>query len=132
MEISPKGPFPDIMTFWSGLIDAVAQPTKMGHLLVLDRMTGLPIFPITEESVPQRIVPGEKSSLTQPFPLVGLRYGQQRLTANEANNLSDSSQDFAIQKISKMISKNIFQAPGLEPTLTLPQFNGGTDWGGFI
>ena len=28
------------------LIDAVAQPTKMGHLFVLDRETGKPLFPV--------------------------------------------------------------------------------------
>lgn len=39
------------------LIDAVAQATKMGHLFVLDRLTGKPIFPVEEIPVPQSTIP---------------------------------------------------------------------------
>ena len=34
-------------------IDAVAQATKQGYLFVLDRVTGKPLFPVTETAVPQ-------------------------------------------------------------------------------
>jgi quinoprotein glucose dehydrogenase len=49
-------------------IKAVAQITKQGFCFVFDRVTGEPIWPIEERSVPQSTVPGEKSSPTQPFP----------------------------------------------------------------
>jgi quinoprotein glucose dehydrogenase len=38
-------------------IDAVAQVTKTGHVFVLDRETGTPLFPVEERPVPQSEVP---------------------------------------------------------------------------
>ncbi len=49
-------------------IKAVAQPSKLGWLYVLDRATGVPVWPIEERPVPQSDVPGEKTSPTQPHP----------------------------------------------------------------
>ncbi len=47
-------------------IKALAQPSKIGWLYVLDRITGQPVWPIEERPVPQSDVPGEKTSPTQP------------------------------------------------------------------
>jgi quinoprotein glucose dehydrogenase len=49
-------------------IKAVAQPSKQAWLYVLDRATGVPVWPIEERPVPQSEVPGEKTSPTQPHP----------------------------------------------------------------
>jgi quinoprotein glucose dehydrogenase len=46
---------------------ALVQPTKRGELFLLDRRTGQPIAPVTEQRVPVSDVPGERSSPTQPF-----------------------------------------------------------------
>ena len=51
-----------------GACPRVAQTTKMGHLFLLDRETGAPLFPVEERPVPQGGVPGETLSPTQPFP----------------------------------------------------------------
>ena len=51
-------------------IPALAQPTKMGHLFILNRETGEPLFPVEERPVPQDWeVPGEYLAPTQPFPV---------------------------------------------------------------
>ena len=47
---------------------SVAQPTKMGHIFLLDRETGEPMYPVEERPVPRGDVPGETLSPTQPFP----------------------------------------------------------------
>ena len=47
-------------------IPALIQSTKQGYLFVLNRLTGEPIYPITETPVPQSDVPGEQTSPTQP------------------------------------------------------------------
>ena len=52
-----------------GSVPAVLQSTKMGHLFVLHRETGEPLFPVEERPVPQGGVPGEVISPTQPFPV---------------------------------------------------------------
>jgi quinoprotein glucose dehydrogenase len=49
-------------------IKAVAQPSKLGWVYVLDRATGQPVWPIEERPVPQSDVPGERTSPTQPHP----------------------------------------------------------------
>ena len=49
-------------------IKAVAQISKQGFTYVFDRITGEPVWPIEERSVPQSTVPGEQLSATQPFP----------------------------------------------------------------
>jgi len=112
------------------LVDAVAQPTKMGHLFVLERETGKPIFPVEEVPVPPSEIPGEQSWPTQPFPPPSLRYAQQRFTAAEATDLSPGARQFALEWLSKVQTGDIFLPPGIQPSVVLPQFNGGTDWGG--
>jgi quinoprotein glucose dehydrogenase len=51
-------------------IPAVAVGTKMGHIFVLHRETGKPLFPVEERPVPQSDVTGEEASPTQPFPVL--------------------------------------------------------------
>ena len=43
--------------------DAVAQVTKIGNTLLLDRVTGKPLFPTEEISVPSSDLAGEVASL---------------------------------------------------------------------
>jgi len=49
-------------------IEAVAQITKQGFTFVFDRVTGEPVWPIEERSVPQSTLVGERTSPTQPYP----------------------------------------------------------------
>ncbi len=112
------------------LLDAIAQPTKMGHLFVLNRETGDPIFPIEEVPVPQSTIPGEETWPTQPFPPSSLRYAQQRFTAEEVSERTPAVAHAIRQRLSEMRTGDIFLPPGLQAAVTLPQFNGGTDWGG--
>ena len=111
-------------------IDAVAQATKMGHLFVLDRDTGEPIFPIEELPVPQSNIPGEESYPTQPFPPKSLRYAKQSFTVEDVTNISPEAKANVLDQIKDMRLGSIFMPPGQTPSAMLPQFNGGTDWGG--
>ena len=112
------------------IIDAIAQPTKMGHLFVLNRETGEPIYPVEEVSVPKSQIPGEESWPTQPFPPQSLRYAQQRLTESEYTDLSpEATADIKAKLKGKQLG-DIFLPPSFEGAVTLPQFNGGSEWGG--
>jgi quinoprotein glucose dehydrogenase len=112
------------------LIDALAQPTKMGHLFILNRENGEPLFPVEEMPVPQSELPGEKSWQTQPFPHEGLRYASQNFDIHNVTNISTSSADSVKARLHGMVTGRIFTPPGIQPSVMLPQFNGGTDWGG--
>ena len=111
-------------------IDAVAQVTKTGMVFVLDRDTGHPLFPMEERPVPASELPGEKTWPTQPFPLKPPPYAQQRFTTNEITDLSPAAHSAVAAKLSGMKTGDVFIPPGLRASVTLPQFNGGTDWGG--
>jgi quinoprotein glucose dehydrogenase len=57
---------------WKGGIPAVAINTKMGHVFVLNRLTGVPLLPVEERSVPQTDISDEQSWPTQPFSTISL------------------------------------------------------------
>jgi quinoprotein glucose dehydrogenase len=112
------------------LIDAVAQATKMGHLFVLDRMTGVPIFPVEEVPVPPSEIPGEESWPTQPFPPEEMRYAVQEFTENAVTDLTPEAEAAIVAQLKPMNQGTVFTPPSFEGSVMLPQFNGGTDWGG--
>jgi len=51
-------------------VEAVVQLTKQGFAFVFDRVSGQPVWPIEERSVPPSDVPGEQAWPTQPFQSV--------------------------------------------------------------
>lgn len=110
--------------------DAVAQPTKMGHLFILDRETGEPIFPIEERPVPQSDIPGEETWPTQPFPQKSLVYAKQTFTKEDVTDLNPEATSEIWDQVKDMRLGDIFIPPSMEGSITFPQFNGGTDWGG--
>ncbi len=65
-------------------VPAVIVGTKMGHIFILHRETGLPLFPVEERPVAASDVPGEEAWSTQPFPVLPAPLGLQRVTENEA------------------------------------------------
>jgi quinoprotein glucose dehydrogenase len=123
---------PNLVTVTRGdrQIDAVAQVSKVGHLFLLDRATGQPLFPVEERSVPKSEIPGEQSWPTQPFPVKPPPFAQQRFTDSEVTDLSPQAREFALSKLKEMRTGDIFIPPGFKPSVGLPQFNGGAEWGG--
>jgi quinoprotein glucose dehydrogenase len=111
-------------------VDAAAQTTKVGHLFLLDRATGEPLFPVEERPVPRSTVPGEETWPTQPFPTRPPPFTGQRFTEAEVTDLSPASRAAVLQRLRGMRTGDVFLPPGLEPSVVLPQFNGGAEWGG--
>lgn len=111
-------------------VEAVAQSTKTGHLFLFDRVTGEPLFPIVERAVPRSDVPGEASWTTQPFPTRPPAFARQGLTAAEATDLDATAQTTLATRLNGMRAEGLFTPPSTNPTVVLPQFNGGGEWGG--
>jgi len=126
----PAPPNPVNVIHGGRRIDAVAQVTKFGHLFVLDRETGKPLFPVEERPVPQSDVPGEKSWPTQPFPLKPPPFAQQGLTEANATDRTPEARAAVLKRLREMRTGGLFIPPGLKPSVVLPQFNGGAEWGG--
>jgi quinoprotein glucose dehydrogenase len=112
------------------VIDAVVQPTKMGHLFVLDRLTGEPLYPVEEIPVPQSEMPGEISSPTQPFPPKAFRLAMTTMDESTVTDLNPAATAKVLADLERMVTGDVFTPPGFKDSVVLPQFNGGCEWGG--
>lgn len=112
------------------LVDAVAVGTKIGHLFLLDRDTGQPLFPVEEREVPQSDVPGEESWPTQPFPTAPPSLVPQRLTAADAFGIDEEDRVACRDQIAALRNEGVFTPPSLKGSLLYPGNVGGMNWSG--
>ena len=111
-------------------VDAVIQATKTGFLYTFDRVSGAPLFPITEKPVPQDAVPGEMPSPTQPFPAAPpalVRQGP--VTPDDAWGVAWFDTRGCRGRIESYRSEGIFQPPSTKDSIMQPGNAGGMNWG---
>ncbi|HEY4149624.1 MAG TPA: pyrroloquinoline quinone-dependent dehydrogenase, partial [Chitinophagaceae bacterium] len=111
-------------------IPAVVVGTKMGHIFILDRVTGKPLFPIEERKVPASTVPGEQAWPTQPFPILPAPLGIQHISTADAWGPTAKDKEEAAQKIAQYTNEGIFTPPSMQGSLMTPGNVGGIHWGG--
>jgi quinoprotein glucose dehydrogenase len=111
-------------------VPAVAVATKMGHLFILDRLTGHPLIPVTERPVPPSDVPGEQASPTQPFPPPMFRLAPESLSVQDAFGVTDSARAACRARIAALRFQGIFTPPSLQGTILWPGNIGGMNWSG--
>ncbi len=110
--------------------DAVAQVTKIGYVYLLDRVTGKPLFGVTEKQVPASDIPGEKLATTQVFPAKPPALVPQAFTEDMATNISKEANAFVLERLKKLRHGSIFTPQSLEGTVILPGLHGGFSWAG--
>jgi len=112
--------------------EALAQITKSGFIFLLDRKTGIPLYPVNETPVPHESeLEGEKPSPTQPIPSLPLPFVRQSLSGADLNHLvPDSSYADIQRRLAGYKTGNIFNPPSKEGTVIFPGFDGGGEWGG--
>jgi len=111
-------------------VDALIQATKTGFLYTFDRLSGAPLFPITEKPVPQDAVPGETPSPTQPFPAAPpplVRQGP--VTPDDAWGVAWFDTRTCRERIGSYRSEGIFQPPSTKDSIMQPGNAGGMNWG---
>jgi quinoprotein glucose dehydrogenase len=106
---------------------AVVQATKMGLIFVLDRETGKPLIPVEERPVPQSDVAGEKSSPTQPFPVMPPPLVP--VTPAQAWGAMYFDRKGCETQIKALRNEGIYTPPSLKGTVQGPGIVGGTNWG---
>jgi quinoprotein glucose dehydrogenase len=111
-------------------IPAVAQATKMGHLFILNRLTGEPLFPVEERAVPASDVPGEQAWPTQPFPLRPPPLVPGHFTPDEAFGVTAESRAWCRERAAALRSEGIFTPPSLRGSILYPGNIGGSNWSG--
>ena len=130
-DYDPPGP-PVLASIKVGgkAIDVVVQLTKTGWAFVFDRVTGKPVWPIEERSVPASDAPGEKSWPTQPFPTRPPAFEEQGVTLDDAFDLTPELRAEAQAEMKKYRLGPIYSPPSLQGTFMRPGVIGGANWGG--
>jgi quinoprotein glucose dehydrogenase len=109
----------------------VIQGNKSGFLYVLNRETGVPVFPVEERPVPQTDVPGEVTSPTQPFPVAPPAVASQKLKAEDAWGITPEDRDYCRERIKALRNDGLFTPPSLGGSLSAPGNVGGMNWSGY-
>jgi len=112
-------------------IDAVAQTTKTGHLYLLDRTNGTPLFPIEYRKYPASSIRGEVAAATQPLPTKPAPFARQLLTEDMLTRRTPEAHAAALAQFRKMISGGQFVPASVgKDTVSFPGMDGGAEWGG--
>ncbi len=116
-------------------IKAVAQISKQGFVYIFDRVTGDRVWPIEERPVRQSTAPGEKSSLTQPFPAKPPAFEQQGLTVDDLIHYTPELRKEAEQILSNFTAGPLYGPPTVvtdtnRGTVMIPGTDGGANWQG--
>ena len=112
-------------------VPVVIQGNKTGFLYVLNRDTGLPVFPVEERAVPQSDVPGEVTSPTQPFPLAPPALVPQKLSADDAWGITPEDREFCRERLKALRNDGLFTPPSVQGSLSVPGNVGGMNWSGY-
>lgn len=114
----------------AGLVPALAQATKQGHIFILNRVTGEPLFPVEERRVPQDGLPGETLSPTQPFPANPAFIVRRGLTEKDMWGFTPWDRDRCVDRFRAARWDGIFTPPTTQGTIFYPSFMGASNWGG--
>jgi quinoprotein glucose dehydrogenase len=112
---------------WKDGTPAIVINTKMGHVFVLNRLTGAPLLPVEERPVPQSTIPGEQSWPTQPFSTISLV--PERVTSDDAWGPTPQDLEWCKAKIAASQWDGMFTPPSLQGIVVFPGNVGGVNWG---
>jgi quinoprotein glucose dehydrogenase len=107
---------------------AVAVTTKVGHVFVLDRVTGKPLHTVEERAVPKSDIAGEDASPSQPVPAWSAMVPQ-RLTAADVWGATPEAREWCVQRLESLRNDGLFTPPSLRGTISFPGNVGGVNWG---
>ena len=102
-------------------VKALAQVSKQGFVYVLNRETGIPVWPIIETPVPQSEVPGEITSATQPIPTKPPPFVRQGVVREDFVDPA-TIKDFDVGPL--------YTPPTTKGLVVTPGEGGGANWGG--
>tara|TARA_B110000438_G_scaffold48650_1_gene49077 strand:+ start:3267 stop:5195 length:1929 start_codon:yes stop_codon:yes gene_type:complete len=117
-------------------IKAVAQVSKTGFTYVFDRVTGEPVWPIEEVSVPPSTIPGERAHPTQPIPTRPAPFEQIGATEEDLIDFTPELREAALEIASNFVLGDIFTPPivmGTDDktsTYVVPGAGGGANFPG--
>jgi quinoprotein glucose dehydrogenase len=111
-------------------IDALAQITKSGYVFILDRATGKPLYPISEQRGIASDMPGEVVARRQPVPILPRPFARQHLTEALLTRRTPAAHADVLRRFRQLRSRGQFDPPSRQGTIILPGLDGGGEWGG--
>lgn len=109
-------------------VPALVQPTKQGEIYVLDRRTGEPVLPVTEQPYPQGAVEGDRTSPTQPVS--ALSFDPVALTGASMWGATIFDQLACRIEFHSLRYEGRYTPPSTQGTLVYPGNFGVFNWGG--
>jgi quinoprotein glucose dehydrogenase len=110
-------------------VDVIAAVTKIGNTLLMDRVTGKPIFPFRLRRAPTSDLRGEVTSPYQPDLELPERFSKQEFTADDLTDRTEEAAEFALTRF-KSATKGWFR-PASEGRVNLFfNIDGGAEWTG--
>ena len=110
--------------------DVVIQVTKQGFVFVLDRDTGVPVYPVEERAVPQGGALGEVLSPTQTFPADLPPLVPQTLRPETLYGLTGFDRGQCRERLAALRNDGLYTPPSTQGTIAYPMTGGGANWGG--
>jgi len=109
-------------------VPALVQPTKQGELFVLDRRSGEPLLPVTEQPYPQGAAEGDFTAPTQPVS--ALSFEPEPLTGASMWGATMFDQLACRIEFQKLRYEGRYTPPSTQGTLVYPGNFGVFNWGG--
>ncbi|WP_340290133.1 PQQ-binding-like beta-propeller repeat protein [Sulfitobacter pontiacus] len=81
------------------LYDVVAVATKAGNLIVLDRLSGRPVYDWRLRRAPTSIVPGERTAAYQPDPVLPEPFGQMAFALTDVTDIGQTNRDSVLEQL---------------------------------
>ena len=110
-------------------VDVVAVTTKNADTLLLDRVTGKPIFPFRFRRAPTSDLPGEVTAPYQPDPELPERFGKMEFTAADLTDRTPEAAEFAAARF-KSVTTGFFRPASLGHPNLYWGMDGGAEWSG--
>ncbi len=110
-------------------VDVVAACTKIGNTLLLDRVTGKPVFPFRLRRAPTSEVPGEVTWPYQPDPELPEPFSKMTYSEADLTERTDEANDYALTRFKSMYHGFFQPIRQGKPTIYFG-IDGGAEWTG--
>jgi quinoprotein glucose dehydrogenase len=110
-------------------VDAVAAVTKIGNTLLLDRVTGKPLFPFRLRRAPTSRLPGEQTAPYQPDVEWPQPFARQVFSTNDVTDLSPEARAAILNKV-KFANTGWFEPFEENKPTIFYGLHGGAEWTG--
>ncbi len=122
---------PNLVTVTRGgrRIDAVACVTKTGNTLLLDRVSGKPLFPFRLRRAPVSRLPGEVTAPYQPDPELPEPISNPEVKLSEITTRNSAAHDFVMAQVRRG-TFGWYEPPSEGRPMLYHSSRGGAEWSG--